>query len=58
MLEVNLIQLVDNDLAPILSRYQVLQRIISTGEVETEDVAIFLDDVNTRFVALLDRIAS
>jgi hypothetical protein len=58
MLEVNLVQLVDDDLAPILSRYQVLQRIIATGEVETEDVAIFLADVNARFTAVLDRIAS
>lgn len=58
MLEMSLTQLVDDDLAPLLSRYQVLQRFISSDEAEPEDIALFLDDLNARFRALLDRIAT
>lgn len=58
MLEMNLNQLVDDDLAPLLSRYKVLQRFISANEAEPEDIALFLDDLNSRFTDLLDRITS
>jgi hypothetical protein len=58
MLEMSLTQLVDDDLSPLLSRYKVLQRFISENEADPEDVALFLDDLNSRFTALLDRIAS
>ena len=52
-----LIQLVDDDLSPLLSRYRVLQRILSEKE-EDPDVSILLEDVNVRFEALLDRLAT
>jgi hypothetical protein len=58
MLEMSLNQLVDDDLSPLLSRYKVLQRFISADEADLEDIALFLNDLNVRFEALLDRIAS
>lgn len=57
MLEVTLTQLIDDDLSPLLDRYKVLERVIMTDQVEPSDVAVFLQDVNDRFTALLDRIA-
>lgn len=58
VLEMTLTQLVDTDLAPLLERYKVLQRFIAGGEAEPEDIALFLDDLNTRFESVLDRIAT
>ncbi len=56
MPELNLSALVD-ELAPVLTRYQHLERFLLSDQVEPDQVALFLDDNNQRLMAILDRLA-
>lgn len=53
----NLSALLDNDMAPILTRYRYLQSFLAADGVEADQVAVFLEDNNQRFEAVLDRLA-
>lgn len=57
MPQLNLLALVDDDLAPILTRYRALQAFLAVEGVEADQVAVFLDDNNQRLEAVLDHLA-
>lgn len=57
MTELNVIKLVDEDLAPVLARYRHLASFLASDDVEAEQVALFFEDNNQRLAAIVDRLA-
>ena len=53
MPDINLVSLVDIDLAPLLSRYEALASIMRIDSIDHDHVLLFLDDLNERFSGLL-----
>lgn len=56
MRDPHLCGLIDNDLAPLLSRYEALASIMRIDSIDHDNVLPFLDDLNERFTGVLLRL--